>query len=201
MASPVGHALAGFAVGRFLPGDPPPGGRLFLPLCMALALAPDLDFLPGLLAGQPARYHQGQSHSLSVALAVSLLLSLLLARGWRPRLRCGAVFFAAYASHLLLDYLGTDARPPVGIPLFWPASDAAWISPVSILPGVHHSVSGTERTGEWLAMVFSLRNLRPIAMELLVVVPLLLLAEQVRRRRSKKASDSRNPPGPGAHSP
>jgi membrane-bound metal-dependent hydrolase YbcI (DUF457 family) len=150
-------------------------------------VAPDLDFLPGLLVGRPVLYHQGESHSLLVALAVSLVVALVLVRDRRLLLRGWAVFFAAYVSHLVLDYLGSDARPPIGIPLLWPASDATWVSPVAILPGIHHSVSGTEGTGEWLAMVFSGSNVGRILAELAVVGPLLLFAGLKRRRRQGRA--------------
>ena len=199
MASPVGHALAGLALGRLTEGGAPPGGRLFVPLCAALAVAPDLDFLPGLLVGQPALYHQGGSHSLAAALLVSLGLSLALGRDSRSRRLGFAAFFAAYSSHLLLDYLGTDARPPLGVPLLWPVSDATWISPISFLPGVHHATSGVETSGEWLKMVFSRHNLRPILFELMLVGPLLLLALGSRRWRRKPVVG--NPQGGRADSP
>jgi inner membrane protein len=194
MASPIGHVLAGYAVGRLGEGGEPPAGRLLLPACAFLAVAPDLDFLPGLLVGQPVLHHQGASHSLLVAAVVGLAAALLLVRDRRLWLRAWALFAAAYASHLAIDWLGSDGRPPIGIPLLWPASDATWLSPVQVLPGIHHTVTGLEGTHEWLAMVFSPVNLRAIAAELILVGPLVLLAEWTRRRRAGADAQVR-PPG------
>jgi inner membrane protein len=184
LASPLGHALTGFAIGRLATSG---GGRdssRLVAACVALAIAPDLDFVPGLLlAGRPSLYHQGASHSLSVALAASLAVAWLLARGRTDLPRVWLALFAAWASHLALDWLGTDSRLPIGIPLFWPFSDATWISPVAILPGIRHALPGRESSAQWLEDVLGLENLRALGVEVLFVAPLVLLAEWTRRRR------------------
>jgi inner membrane protein len=185
LASPIGHALAGYAIGRLATAGRTREGRQLVVACTVLALAPDLDFLPGvLLAGRPALYHQGASHSLVVALAVSLAAAWLLVRDRRSFLRGFAALFAAYASHLALDWLGSDAREPIGMPLLWPFSDATWSSPVAILPGIHHAVAGRESSAEWLVDVLSLQNARALLIEALLVGPLVLLVEWLRRRRT-----------------
>ena len=130
MASPLGHLLAGLALGRAF-DDSSGRGALALSIgCVALALAPDLDFLPGLLQGQPALYHQGPSHSLVVGLALSLGAALLIGRGRRQLLRTWLLLFAAFGSHLAIDSLGPDRRPPIGMPLLWPFCDTTWLAPV-----------------------------------------------------------------------
>jgi membrane-bound metal-dependent hydrolase YbcI (DUF457 family) len=183
MASPLGHALAGLALARAFPDASARGAPALAIGCVALAVAPDLDFLPGLLQGQPALYHQGPSHSLIVGWAVSLGAALLLAGDRRQLLRTWLLLFAAFGSHLALDSLGPDGRPPIGMQLLWPFSDTSWLAPVTLLPGVQHAVSGSEGPREWLAMVFSWINVRAILAEFLVVGPLLILAEGVRRWR------------------
>jgi inner membrane protein len=184
LASPLGHALAGLAIGL---AAEPRGARTDLKLlaaCAAFAIAPDLDFLPGLLfAGRPALYHQGASHSVFAALACSLAGAWLLARDPRQRTRVGLALFAAYLSHLALDWLGSDARLPIGMPLLWPFSDATWISPVAVLPGMRHTLPGRESSADWIVDVLSLANLRALLVELALVGPLLLLALWRRRRR------------------
>ena len=100
----------------------------------------------------------------------------MLARNW-------LLLFAAFCSHLAIDSLGPDERLPIGMPLLWPLSDATWLAPVTLLPGVHHSLSGSEASREWLALVFSWINVRAVLVELLLVGPLLILAEALRRRR------------------
>ncbi|MCB2187090.1 MAG: metal-dependent hydrolase [Deltaproteobacteria bacterium] len=124
MASPLGHALAGVAVGALVRGERPLWGR-WLDWCAfaGLAVLPDLDFLPGLLMGDLNRYHHGVSHTLAAALVVGLGLALA-GRSRGQALRWGLAGFAILASHLALDWLAVDNRPPLGIPLFWPLSGA-----------------------------------------------------------------------------
>ena len=180
MASPVGHALAGYAIGRI--GEPP---RAAIPLrwaaCTALAMAPDLDFVPGILAEKPALYHQGVSHSLVAALGVSLVAALALARG-RALPRVWLVCFAAYASHCLLDLLGSDARAPIGMPLLWPFDDTSYLSPWTLLPGIQHAEEASTATREWLSSIASWYNVKAIMIEVAVVAPLVAIAELRRRR-------------------
>lgn len=85
-----------------------------------LACLPDLDYLPGLAAGELNRYHQLFTHSLVFCASASALAAWFLRR---TRLRPPAVAAIVF-SHLLLDSLTEDARPPIGIPLLWPFSDA-----------------------------------------------------------------------------
>jgi membrane-bound metal-dependent hydrolase YbcI (DUF457 family) len=184
LASPIGHALTGYAIGRLATDGSTREGRRLVAACSVLAVVVDLDFLPGaLLAGRPSLYHQGASHSLVVALAVSLAAAWLLVRDRRSLLRGFAALFAASVSHLALDWLGSDARLPIGMPLLWPFSDATWISPVAVLPGIHHAVAGRESSAEWLVDVLSLQNARALLVEALLVGPFVLLVEWLRRRR------------------
>jgi membrane-bound metal-dependent hydrolase YbcI (DUF457 family) len=118
MASPVGHGLLGYGIGRLGESDAGPTGPLLLATCAVFAIAPDLDFLPGIAMGQPALHHQGISHSLIVGLGLSLAAALLLWRGATQWRRAWALLFAAYSSHLVFDLFGPDGRPPIGIPLF-----------------------------------------------------------------------------------
>lgn len=179
--------MTGFAVGRLATSGRGRHSPWLVPACVALAIAPDLDFVPGLLlAGRPSLYHQGASHSVAVALALSLALAWGLARGGRDLPRVWLALFAAFASHLALDWLGTDSRVPIGMPLLWPFSDATWISPVAILPGIRHSQPGRESSAEWLADVLSLENVRALFVEALLVGPLVLGVEWIRRRRRER---------------
>lgn len=182
MATPIGHGLAGYGVSLLLGrrGEPRP----LLPALVAVAasLAPDLDFLPGLLRGSPALYHHGISHSLGFALAAGLLAALLLPLpGWRRRTVFWLVFLA-YSSHLLLDLVGPDARPPLGIPLFWPLSPDYHLSPLTLLLGVRHSGVTAAPTAEWIAAILHWYNLVAVALELLLVGSLVLAASRLRGR-------------------
>jgi membrane-bound metal-dependent hydrolase YbcI (DUF457 family) len=155
---------------------------LYAGLGVALAVAPDLDVIPGLLVGQPALYHAEASHSLGAALAVSAAAAVLLRVVGLSFLAAFLVGFLAYGSHLALDMVGVDGRPPFGIPLLWPLSDMRFISPVPLLPGVRHAATASTGTVDWLQALFSLRNVIAIGIEVLVTGPLLLLGWALRRR-------------------
>src|ERR1044071_7547790 len=63
MPSPVGHSLAGLIAYQIAPEiDGMARGRV-VALYLLAANAPDLDFLPGLIVGDPNRFHHGISHS------------------------------------------------------------------------------------------------------------------------------------------
>ncbi|MBQ7251263.1 MAG: metal-dependent hydrolase [Kiritimatiellae bacterium] len=127
-----------------------------------LACLPDWDYLPGLLVGELNRYHQLFTHSLAFCAVASAVAARALRR---TRLRPPAVAAIVF-SHLLLDLLTEDARPPVGIPLLWPFSDR----PFQIAPLFPR--------WEKLSVVQALTspaNLRPVAVELATGVAILLL--------------------------
>lgn len=175
MATPIGHALAGYAVYGLRPGIRSEEHRILLALCIVLAVCPDLDFLPGIVYGQPALYHQGISHSLGMATGVGLAVALFYSRTRRTVLTHWGLFTLAYASHLIIDILGPDGRPPYGIPLFWPITDEYFLLPVHIFWGVHHAGRTSATLGEWLTGIMDPFNLGAIGIEILIVLPFVLL--------------------------
>ena len=173
MSSPLGHALAGAILVW------PQHGKMSFPKIpvlltgMVIANIPDLDFIPGFILGQPNLFHHGISHSLGAALLFALFWELLLNRlvRWRVYISSMRVFFL-YSSHLFLDLLSRDGRPPFGIPLFWPFIDTYFIVP--ILPAVRHSQYDHASVGMVLRDIFSLHNVYVMGMEILLLLPLLL---------------------------
>jgi inner membrane protein len=142
MPSPVAHAFAGVAVYAALaPGAGP--RRDWQPWALAAfaAMAADLDFLPGLLVGQPSRWHHWATHSVAAALVFALLVSLVAVRGLPDRGRRALLLLAAYGSHLALDWLTVDRTVPQGIPLLWPVSDAVFLAPRPLFTDIHHGAS------------------------------------------------------------
>jgi len=116
-----------------------------------LANAPDLDlFLP---PGFPNNaLHRGFTHSLTIAILISLALNCV----WRiaPSFwRSAIVYFTAYGSHLLIDlFTGTKigwTNSGFGIPLFWPWPQK-FSSPLILILGIRHKD---------FASLFSLDNL------------------------------------------
>ena len=104
-----------------------------------LANGADVDFLPGILIGQPGVFHRGVTHTLAAVLAVAAVAWLVgrwRARpGW-PATRAAWWAGAIYTSHLLLDFVTTDSRPPFGGRFLWPLSNAYYLAPVTPLPEI-----------------------------------------------------------------
>jgi inner membrane protein len=142
MPSPVAHALAGAAlyVGLMPRGAVGADWRPWGLAALAGAAA-DLDFLPGLLVGNPSRYHHWATHSLLAALVFALLVAPLAGPVLGAPGRGTAVLAAAYLSHLALDWVTVDRTVPRGIPLLWPASDAVFLAPVQLFADIHHGAS------------------------------------------------------------
>jgi hypothetical protein len=88
-------------------------------VAVVAAVAPDLDLLLRFVDGR--NHHQAESHSIGAALlaAAAVALGARMA-GWPHALGLGLVAGAGWGSHLLLDYLGRDTHPPIGLPLLWP---------------------------------------------------------------------------------
>jgi membrane-bound metal-dependent hydrolase YbcI (DUF457 family) len=139
MASPVAHTLLGFTLFNLWPFRS--RGLQIRPwvlygLVAAASLAPDLDFIPGLFLGDPNRFHQTVSHSLSMAFALALVFGAILRLRYTGSswLKWSGLLLALIGSHLLLDFFTEDYRPPIGFPLFWPFSETPRTSPLPIFP-------------------------------------------------------------------
>jgi len=144
MPTTITHGLAGLAVGALVAPEPMPWP--YHVLTLGLAMLPDLDvvsFYFGIPYG--ARLgHRGLSHSLFVALLISLLVALaasgLFAVSWWLLWLC---FFAAMASHTLLDAM-TDGG--LGVALFSPLDDRRYFLPFR---PIRVSPIGLAALGRW----------------------------------------------------
>ena len=156
MPSPLGHALAGAAVGWALAGPAGGPGQQTLRhlwhhggLFALLAIAPDTDLL--LFA-----VHRGPSHSLTAAAVVGLAVATLAGK------RLGLAAGAAYASHVGLDWLGTDTSPPIGLMALWPFTREYYESSLHLF----HAISR-----RYWSPQFWEQNLRAVGWELLILLP------------------------------
>ena len=178
MASAFSHAVCASALGA----AGAPGARMPARYWVALAIigaAPDLDVVvyPLGLNAPHILGHRGITHALPFAAVFAALVVRLLFRGieWRPHwFRLWLVFFAAMASHAVLDGLTNGGQ---GIAFFAPFSDARWHFPW--MP-IRVSPIG-------LTAFFSIEGLRVLQNELVWVwlpsVLLVLVARLARRRR------------------
>jgi membrane-bound metal-dependent hydrolase YbcI (DUF457 family) len=173
MPSPIGHALAGIAVAwgaDLLPGNrawrtaPGPaswyvraGNGLTL-TCAALAAAPDLDLMI-------RAFHRSITHSFVSIAVVAAVAAVSAARARLPVARIAFMCAAAWASHMLLDWLAADPSSPRGIQALWPFSDTRFISGWDVFPG-------TERRDIFSASSLRL-NLTALVMELAFMTPVV----------------------------
>jgi hypothetical protein len=87
----------------------------------------------------------------------------------------------AYASHTLLDWLGRDTSPPFGIMALWPFDRGHYES------GLHLFLPISRRY--WLPE-FWVGNLRALARELLILLPIGAAVGLLRRRPAPPATDA-----------
>ena len=196
MPTPIGHALAGVAAAwaaDLFPGDrawrtaPPSAswheraGNGLTVACAILAVAPDIDlvYLPFNSQG-----HRTVTHSIGAVIVVGVVAAILrkvsdtsdtqIFDGVRRvrHLRCALMCAAAYATHLLLDWLGVDNYPPRGIQALWPFSDAWFISDLDIF---RQTARRQITTGAVMRL-----NLLAIAQETVILLPILVALWLVR---------------------
>src|SRR5262245_6985252 len=189
MPSPLGHALAGLAVawgsdlvpGRRHSRTAPTNASFFSRAggwltvgCVGLAVLPDLD-----LASQS---HRAFSHSIGAVIVVTIIAGAV--TGWVTRRtdhrtssaltipRVAAMCGLAYATHLLLDWLAVDTRPPFGLQALWPFSQEYYLSGANLFPR-------TERRALLSITTFH-TNLTAFVWELAIMLPIVVLLWRVR---------------------
>jgi len=172
MPSPVAHGLAGALIGWSV-APPATEGSGALPrviLFAAAGMAADLDLLVGA--------HSGPSHGLGAAVIVGVVLWVTLrGSGMRGSATLAFATGLAYATHTLLDWLGTDSSPPIGIMALWPFSRNYYEAPWHIFMAISRRY--------WLPEFWTY-NLRALGRELLILVPLTAIV--LARRRGRRVS-------------
>jgi hypothetical protein len=152
-----------------------------------VAMAPDLDLLVGA--------HSGPTHGLGAAAIVGALVWIWGrgSGGTRPagdsrttptapeRKRVAGRRFAlavaaAYASHTVLDWLGSDTRAPVGIMALWPFSRDYYESSLHVFMAISRRY--------WLPEFWTY-NLRALVRELVILLPLVAAVVLLRRRAGR----------------
>ena len=165
MPSPIAHAIAGATAGWLI--DPPVRehrGRVALYASMGIAA--DLDLLVGA--------HSGPTHGLGAAVIAGVLTWVLLRlRGSSGGVRTACASAIAYASHTLLDWLGTDSSSPIGIMALWPFSRDYYESSWHVFRAISRLY--------WLPEFWTF-NLSALGRELVILVPIALVVLLTRRR-------------------
>jgi inner membrane protein len=160
-------------------GNPVPQSRLrLIGAYLFAANAPDLDFLPGLLVGDLAKFHHGPSHSIGFAFLFGLLACLFFSR----RLYPFVIAFSLYLSHVSLDYLVEDPSSPFGVPLFWPFSQKYFMAPFAFFRPFHYRAVSAESS---MAVLLTFHNFLTVLAEVAFLLP--LLAWVLLRQKSSQA--------------
>lgn len=149
MPSPIGHALGAAAAGWALDRQRPSLRRTAL--LVAVGLAPDLDLLFGT--------HSTYTHSVG-AVALATAIAWIVTRD----ARLTAAVAAAWSSHLLLDWMGSDTRDPIGIMALWPLSTEHYQSDLYVFDAISRRY--------WMPEQFVWGNLRAAIREVAILLPL-----------------------------
>lgn len=119
-----------------------------------LGVLPDVDLLFG--------SHSTYTHSIGAA-AIVLGVARIVTGRWRWALAAAL----AYGSHILLDWMGNDTTPPIGIMALWPVTWDFYESTVHLFMPISRRY--------WLPG-FLQHNLTAIVREVLIVGPFALFA-------------------------
>ncbi len=168
MPSPIGHVLGGALAGGAVVRSGLPWWRSAALLGL-LGIAADLDFLVGL--------HSQHSHSVGAAVLAGLAVYLVSG----GRLRWALAAGLAYGSHILLDWLGDDTTPPIGVMALWPLSGGYYQSDLHWFMPVYRRY--------WLPG-FVIHNLTAVAWEVVLLGPPAALVWWWRRRRSPSSTEA-----------
>ena len=203
MPTPIGHALAGVAVAWSAEivsdklANPRTGSTVstvstvstgapfrhwssatLTAVCAVLAVLPDADLLYPPI-------HRTVTHSVGAIILVTIIAAAV--TGWvtrRVHWRVALICGAAYGSHVLLDWLGYDRNPPLGIQALWPFSHQWFISGWDLF-------RQTERR-QVLSWAAVRTNVEAIAQEVAILGPLAIGLWWARSRvgRSGKSGKS-----------
>src|SRR5258705_7969910 len=154
MPSPIGHGLAGLAIGLAIEPVLPEAATVpsrhlskFALVGALVAAMPDADLVYSTI-------HRGVSHSIGATALLMIIAAVV--TGWvtgRVQWRWVILIGAAHASHILMDWLGTDRYPPPGLEALWPFSRKFYISGWDIFPATERRVY---LPGAWLTNVRAL---------------------------------------------
>lgn len=173
MPSPLGHGLAAAVVHTLMARGPRERRNPWrLAALVGVAVIADVDLLFKYVDGRP--HHQGMTHSIGFT-----VLAGLAAYGWarfegwaRP---WGAAFAVAlaYGSHVLLDLLGRDTHPPIGLRALWPIHDGFFKFPQPVFLDIGRNL-------DWATLV---NNVQAGLWEIVVLAPITWIAWRYATRK------------------
>ena len=130
----------------------------------AVAIAPDLDLL--------FHTHRGASHSVGAVIIAGAAAGLV-----TRRLSWTVAVSLAWGSHILLDWLSNDTRPPLGVMALWPFTLDYYKAGIEIFPPVSRRY--------WESR-FWIYNLRALAVEALILGPIAAAVVKLTSSRGRR---------------
>jgi hypothetical protein len=97
----------------------------------------------------------------------------------RERMRGGLAMFGAYTTHFLLDWLGNDGTPPIGVMALWPFTTGYYESDLHIFMAISRRY--------WLDG-FWMHNIVAVTREVLMLGPVAAVIWWFRSRRARQIS-------------
>ena len=76
MPLPFGHSLMGYSLYEAIPNGEKSFSWRMLIVYVVVANLPDIDFLPGLIQGNPNKYHHHFTHSITFCMLVGTIFAL-----------------------------------------------------------------------------------------------------------------------------
>lgn len=195
MPSPLAHGMIGLSMvlarlmpARFSLSEIPTWlkqNRLGICLLLGMALAPDMDYIPGLFRGDLNASHQGVTHSLGWVLMLTTGVWLL-GKAWNQDWGAGWWVWLCLAgcSHLVADLCTVDLSEPQGIALFWPFVDWRFNGPVFLFLNFEKE--------DW-SQILQRHNFFVLAFELLLTFPVVLMVGMRKMKKSPHLVTSRTP--------
>ncbi len=151
--TPIAHTIVGVWLGDVITD------KLTLKDIFVFALIsslPDIDMIFQIMLPQKT-IHQIYTHNIFFVALTTFMVYLI----YKNKKMAKFAIFALF-SHLILDIFVEDFKAPYGVPLFFPLTDFTFTFP--IFPTFYKAS---------LKDVFSLKNLKPIIVELLIFSPFL----------------------------
>jgi len=189
MPSPIAHAAMGYLLYEAYRSHMPeessryvgPIPRLLI-VTVGLSMLADLDFLPGILLGDPSRFHNSFTNSATICLAVALAVGTAAWLGSRSGFkRWFTLALFSYGLHVLMDYF-TIGR---GVMLAWPFFLDRFDPPVKLFYGLHRS-EGLMSAKHLLTLVTELGFVGLIAFILLLLRRLGLTSNTITVAKNQK---------------
>ncbi len=146
--------------------------------CAVLAISPDFDVF--------FHTHRTYSHSLGAAGIVWVVVAIVAWRLRLPVVKVASVCAAAYASHVLLDWLGRDDSAVGGVMALWPLTTDYYRSGLNLFMEIGGHPRAVMRHPAVGFLRIVAENREALFREVLVLGPLFLLAMKLRLKRWRK---------------